>query len=511
MTAFSVNSLSGQLVALRALRHLDRGIAISETRLATGLRINGPADDGAVFALAEGLRINQAANLGLRKNLAQARGIAGVALAGATAIRETLAELRQITVSAEGSTADQLREKAARFTEGLSEIQSFIGSSAYVGMNLLDGTRQTLNFLAGQQGGTVPLHGADFQSGILDDLRTNSLERTLSPDEPPPPSDTTSLQVRFISESAGYRNVFGYYNSKTGAAGILFPDVEADGANAPLTPGVSTATFSVKTADLEDIHYFLIANGANLNPASAFQGQLQVMRAPDGQYSIARLDSFGAPLRDANGNIDFLDGAGAAAFFTERSKNAGRVDYASGAPGPHQTRRTLRADTRDGPTGIVGFEDILAIRHGNNGSYGQPGDGDYDDAVFDVQILPPGSGGGGGGPPGTGLLTIREVLAAVDAAISRADAMVGRLASDAKAVERADHWLIELNDALEMSLGALVDAGLGRESAQLAALRTQRELAAHTLGVIRTGSRQALLALFSSARDSLGGAATVAR
>ena len=61
---------------------------------------------------------------------------------------------------------------------------------------------------------------------------------------------TTTLRVDFVSESAGQRNSFGWYNKATGVGGVVFASVEADGANAPLRPGVSMAEFSVSTADL---------------------------------------------------------------------------------------------------------------------------------------------------------------------------------------------------------------------------------------------------------------------
>ena len=68
---------------------------------------------------------------------------------------------------------------------------------------------------------------------------------------------TTTLKATFVSESAGYQNTFGWYNKVTGLGGILFADVEAEGNNAPLTPGVSSVNFTVNTADLGNIQYFL--------------------------------------------------------------------------------------------------------------------------------------------------------------------------------------------------------------------------------------------------------------
>ena len=94
------------------------------------------------------------------------------------------------------------------------------------------------------------------------------------------PVPTTTLQVAFVSESADFRNTFGWYNRATGYGGILFANVEAQGGNAPLTPGVSTANFTVNTADLANIAFFLVSDGYDLNrnDADDFTGAVKVIQ-----------------------------------------------------------------------------------------------------------------------------------------------------------------------------------------------------------------------------------------
>ena len=50
-------------------------------------------------------------------------------------------------------------------------------------------------------------------------------------------AETTTLRIDFVSESAGYRNGFGWYNARTGQGGTLFGNIEAEGAGAPLAAG----------------------------------------------------------------------------------------------------------------------------------------------------------------------------------------------------------------------------------------------------------------------------------
>ena len=87
-----------------------------------------------------------------------------------------------------------------------------------------------------------------------------------------------------------------------------------------------------------------------------------------------------------HGKADILDGTGANALFTETSKNAGGVDYASSVAGSNQTAATLAGDTADGPTGQIAWEDQAATQN-RNGTFSKPGDADYNDAVFKVSIV----------------------------------------------------------------------------------------------------------------------------
>ena len=201
------------------------------------------------------------------------------------------------------------------------------------------------------------------------------------------PVPTTTLQVAFVSESADFRNTFGWYNRATGYGGILFANVEAQGGNAPLTPGVSTANFTVNTADLANIAFFLVSDGYDLNrnDADDFTGAVKVIQLANGTWAVADVDSHGNVKTD-HGAPDILKGEGVNALFTETSKNAGHVDYASAVVGSSQTAATLTGDTADGPTGLLAWQDLAATRR-SNGSYTKPGDADYNDAVFRISIV----------------------------------------------------------------------------------------------------------------------------
>ncbi len=192
--------------------------------------------------------------------------------------------------------------------------------------------------------------------------------------------EIVTLAVRFISESASYKSTLGWYDSRTGKGGILFASIEQTGRHPTVKPGISEATFDVATSAVEFVEYFLIPNGGELNSKSALDDSVQVIALANGAFAVARLDSSGAIVRDHHGNPALLAGAGAKVLLTEPDKNPGDVDYASRTAGANQTQANLAGD---GPTGLIAWEDTAAVRN-KNGTYGRPGDADYNDVVVRV-------------------------------------------------------------------------------------------------------------------------------
>ena len=116
-------------------------------------------------------------------------------------------------------------------------------------------------------------------------------------------------------------------------------------------------------------------------------GPIKVIQLANGSWAVATADSQGNVQTGPGGAPNILVGAGTNALFSEKSKNAGNVDYASLTSGSSQTTATLGGDTADGPTGMIAWENSVATRR-SNGTYTAPGDADYNDAVFRISIVP---------------------------------------------------------------------------------------------------------------------------
>ena len=185
-------------------------------------------------------------------------------------------------------------------------------------------------------------------------------------------TETTTIRVDFVSESAAFLNTFGWYNKTTGEGDILFAGVEAQGPHPTVIAGVSYVEFTVATDQLNNIQFFLIANGDGIskNTDAELSGPIKVIQLANGTWAVATVDEDGNVETDHHGKPNILVGEGANAFFTETSKNAGGVDYASSKVGTNQTAATLAGDTADGLTGLIAWEDLAATRK-QNGTYTQ--------------------------------------------------------------------------------------------------------------------------------------------
>ena len=90
----SVNTSASQMLALQALNRTTKDLGTAQLRVTTGLRVNGPKDDPAVFAIAQNLRGEIAGIGAVKKNLALGESTVDVAIDGATAVSDLLTEMK---------------------------------------------------------------------------------------------------------------------------------------------------------------------------------------------------------------------------------------------------------------------------------------------------------------------------------------------------------------------------------------------------------------------------------
>lgn len=168
MASNSILTNPEALVALRNLERTNNLLATTQNRISTGLKVTGAIDDASNFAIAQGIRGDIKALGAISQGLNNAKGIAKVAIAGATSISDLLQTVRQklTELSNEGITTTQRNILISDFGELLSQAANFIDNATFNGVNLLDttGASPSINTLSNLSGGTLTLTGQDLRT-----------------------------------------------------------------------------------------------------------------------------------------------------------------------------------------------------------------------------------------------------------------------------------------------------------------------------------------------------------
>jgi len=183
---------------------------------------------------------------------------------------------------------------------------------------------------------------------------------------------TATLTVTFQSEEAGYANAMGWYNARTGEAGVLFKNLNDDGWNAGVKAG-DNRSLTVLQSDLDanNVGFFLIPNGANelSNSMLSSSMRFEVGKNGDGKIVIDRQWGHDVVL------------SGSEVLFSNQVHNKGDFDYVSGMVGTAgQTKQQKLGTQSDGPDGILGtmaWDDQAINWCGGT-------DRDFNDVVFTV-------------------------------------------------------------------------------------------------------------------------------
>ncbi|WPZ34175.1 flagellin [Thalassobaculum sp. OXR-137] len=171
MASNSILTNPEALVALRNLERTNNLLATTQNRVSTGLKVTGAIDDASNFAIAQGIRGDIKALGAISQGLNNSKGIANVAIAGATSISDLLQTVRQklTELSNEGITTTQRQILTNDFTELLSQAANFIDNAVFNGVNLLDtaGAAPSINTLSNLAGGTLTLTNANLRTQVL--------------------------------------------------------------------------------------------------------------------------------------------------------------------------------------------------------------------------------------------------------------------------------------------------------------------------------------------------------
>ena len=179
----SVHTNSAAAVALQNLTTTNSRLTEVQSRISTGLKVQGAKDNAAIWAIAQGQRADLGALAAVKQSLDRATSIVDVALSAGESISDLLNQLKEKVVAAkDGSLKPESRQLLdGDFKALLKAIQSAFQNASFDGGNILDGSLPTgLKFLANADatsfvtlsGKNLSLSGAIISLGLADSLLT---------------------------------------------------------------------------------------------------------------------------------------------------------------------------------------------------------------------------------------------------------------------------------------------------------------------------------------------------
>ncbi len=164
----SINTNIGAQIALQNLNATNRELATVQKRISTGLNVADARDNGAAFAVAQGLRSDVQALGAVNSQLGVASGALDVAIAGATNVSNQLGEVREVLVRLADENLDT--DQRARYQEDYArlktEITAQINASQYNGQTLIGSGASNINVIGDVNGGQISLVAQDLASGV---------------------------------------------------------------------------------------------------------------------------------------------------------------------------------------------------------------------------------------------------------------------------------------------------------------------------------------------------------
>ena len=161
----SVNTNAGAMIALQSLNKTNSGLEQTQLRITTGLKVGGPKDDAATFAIAQNMRGDIAGMSAVKTNLALSQSIVNVAIDAGKAIADLLTEMKAKAVQAsqEGLDTDSYTALNEEFTSLRSQIQSIVLTADF---NLYMDVQQAINLAMMGRMDELGLRIA-YQKGLL--------------------------------------------------------------------------------------------------------------------------------------------------------------------------------------------------------------------------------------------------------------------------------------------------------------------------------------------------------
>ena len=153
----SVNTNVGAMIALQNLALTNKDLIMTQLRVTTGLRVNGPKDDAATFAIAQNMRGDIAGYGSVGVSLAMGESVVNVAIDAAKSIADLLTEMKgkAVQASQQGMDQDSYNALHLEFTALRDQLTTIVNTASFNGKNLITNGATAFKVLSTVEGSTI--------------------------------------------------------------------------------------------------------------------------------------------------------------------------------------------------------------------------------------------------------------------------------------------------------------------------------------------------------------------
>ena len=149
MSLNSVNTNMGAMVALQSLESTQSQLTATQKQISTGYRVSDSTDDGATYAIAQGIRSTVGALTTANQQLGSVQGLLTTTQSGLNHVSTLMASMRDtLQMMASPATTDSERTNyETTYKQQLDQVKGYIQDAGYSGKTLIGNiTGSTGNF-----------------------------------------------------------------------------------------------------------------------------------------------------------------------------------------------------------------------------------------------------------------------------------------------------------------------------------------------------------------------------
>jgi flagellin len=169
MSQFSVLTNVGAQIALQSLSATSRQLDVTQQRITTGLKVNGPKDDASSYTIAQNMRGTFAGNEAVKTALANGDSVVNTAIQAGQSVADLLTEMKAKVVQANQAGLDSSSRSALQndFDALRQQISTIVSSASFNNTNLIDVSSSTFTVLSTQSGSVITVSAQKLDTTTL--------------------------------------------------------------------------------------------------------------------------------------------------------------------------------------------------------------------------------------------------------------------------------------------------------------------------------------------------------